>query len=82
MKFSKKVIIGIILIFLSYILGWPVVALLSYLSYYFNKPLIIVIGGPIMYGISWLVLWLGLYLSGKEYIKKIIDWIKKCILKI
>ena len=74
-------IIGIALVLFSYMLGWPVVGILGIISLYFGKPLILIVGGPLAYGISHLVFLFGMYLAGKEYAAAILKWTIKKIFK-
>ena len=69
-----RVISGLIIIGISYIIGWPAVGALGAISIYLNKPLIVVIGGPLTYGLSHLVFLLGFYLAGAEYSKVLLHW--------
>ncbi len=60
---TKRVITGLILIGLSYIIGWPAVAALSILAVWFGEPMIAVIGCPTTYGLSYLVFIAGAWLA-------------------
>ena len=64
---SLKVIAGVGAICFSYVIGWPMVTFLGGMAVYFDRPLIAVIGGPLVYGLSHLVFLLGMYLAGAEY---------------
>lgn len=64
---SLRVVSGVGAIMFSYIIGWPLIAGLGALSVYWNRPLIVVVGGPVAYGLSHLVFLLGMYLAGAEY---------------
>lgn len=66
-KPSRRVYLGIGLMLLSYVIGWPAVGLLGGIAYHMKAPLILVIGGPLTYGLSHLVFLAGLYLAGKNY---------------
>jgi hypothetical protein len=61
---SLRLIMGLLLLVLSYIICWPVIALLAFLAAYWRNPLIIVIGGPLAYGLSWGVFGLSMLLLG------------------
>lgn len=74
---SPRIIVGVGTIALSYIIGWPAVSFLAFLSVYFGKPLIIVIGGPVIYGISHLVFLLGMYLAGVKYTQIFFRWLTR-----
>jgi hypothetical protein len=71
---SVRVMFGIFLIGLSYLIGWPAVGLFGILSIYFKEPLIVIIGGPAVYGLSHLVFVAGAYLAGAEYARTFIRW--------
>ena len=73
-KPSIRIILGVSAICFSYIIGWPAVSVLGALAIYFNKPWLIVIGGPLVYGLSHLVFLLGMYLAGYKYTKIFLRW--------
>jgi hypothetical protein len=60
---TPRLIAGLALMILSFILGWPAVAALSVLAVWFKQPLIFVIGGPLTYGFSYIVFIIGAWLS-------------------
>ncbi|HEY6000621.1 MAG TPA: hypothetical protein VI078_15145 [bacterium] len=66
-KPSPAVILGVALIGFSYIIGWPAVALLGLLAAHFQRMAIVVVGGPLVYGLSHLVFMLGMYFAGNHY---------------
>ncbi len=82
-KFRQKPTVrelaGLFTIAISYIIGWPVIAMLGIVAGYLHKPLIIIVGGPFMYLMSHLTFILGMYLSGASYAKAFIRWITKII---
>ncbi len=65
---------GILLVLFSYVMGWPAVVFFGFLAGYFKQPLVLVIGGPLVYGTSHLVFFVGAYLAGKTYTKTFIKW--------
>jgi hypothetical protein len=69
-----RIYAGLVLIALTYIMGWPAVALLGIISSYADNKLILVIGGPSIYGFSWLLLIAGLCLVGSEYNRALSRW--------
>jgi hypothetical protein len=73
-KPSVRIICGVGAIGFSYLIGWPAISALAALSVYWSKPLVLVIGGPFMYGLSHLVFLLGMYLAGAEYSKIFLRW--------
>jgi hypothetical protein len=64
-----KVIIGLVLLGLSYLIGWPAVGLCGIFAIYFHEPLILVIGGPVTYGLSWAVFGISMLLLGMHSFK-------------
>ena len=73
-KPTPRIIWGLIIIGVSYIIGWPAVAALGLLATYLKEPLILIIGGPVTYGLSHLVFILGAYLAGTFYAKHFFRW--------
>lgn len=71
---------GVGLILISYVIGWPAVALLGLIAFYTGEPLILGIGGPVVYGLSHLVFLAGLYLGGKRYAVALVHWASRKIL--
>lgn len=69
-----KTITGIVLIAASYLFCWPLIGLLSLISAYLERPLIISVGGPAVYAFSYVLLFAGTYLAGKKYAKRVFDW--------
>lgn len=60
---TKRLLAGLILMGLSYVIGWPAVAALSILAAWFREPMIALIGGPTIYGFSYLVFIVGAWLA-------------------
>jgi hypothetical protein len=68
---------GITAIGFSYVIGWPLIALLGALSIYFERPAIVLIGGPAAYILSHLVFLLGMYLAGARYSWIFLRWLTR-----
>jgi hypothetical protein len=66
---SLRLVLGVGLIGLAMLGGWPVVALTGIVALYTGEPLVFVIGGPAAYGISWVIWAVGMVLAGAENIK-------------
>lgn len=62
-RMTPRLITGLILMALSFIIGWPAVAALSFLAVWFKEPLIAVIGCPTTYALSYVVFIIGAWLS-------------------
>ncbi len=73
-KPSVRIILGVSAILFSYIISWPAIGALGALSVYLNNPLLVVIGGPALYGLSHLVFIFGMYLAGAKYSKIFLRW--------
>jgi peptidoglycan-N-acetylglucosamine deacetylase len=73
---SPRFLFGVGLVLFSFILGWPMVALFSFLSAYSHAPAILILG-PVFYVFSHLVWLLGMYLAGRDcikYVDVILSW--------
>ncbi len=73
-KPTPRVCLGIFLMLFSYLIGWPAVSLFAILSIYLRQPLIVAIGGPLIYGISHLTFIVGAYLTGMQYAVPFLKW--------
>jgi hypothetical protein len=68
-KPSARLVIGLMILALSLILGWPVVAALGVAAVWVGDPYIVLIGGTAIYGFSWLLWAFSMYITGQESIK-------------
>jgi hypothetical protein len=69
-----RTILGIAIIGLSYTIGWPAIGVLAAASVYLNRPLLLAVGGPILYGLSHLVFMAGTVLAGADYARIFLRW--------
>ena len=76
-KPTPRMVAGIAAMIFSYIIGWPAVSGLGILSVYLHEPLILIIGGPVIYGLSHLVFILGMYLAGVAYVRVFFRWLTR-----
>jgi hypothetical protein len=76
-KPGPKIIFGLLAIMVSYVIGWPAVAALGILAIKLHEPLLVVIGGPLTYGLSHLVFLLGMYLCGAVYSLIFLRWLTR-----
>lgn len=60
---TPRLITGLILMGLSYVIGWPAVAALSALAVWLKEPMIAIIGCPTTYGLSYVVFIVGAWLA-------------------
>ncbi len=75
---SKKLILGVSLISLSMLMGWPAVGLFSLVALYLRDPLVFLVGGPATYAVSWGVWGIGMLIAGPDnvkYAKAILGWL-------
>jgi peptidoglycan/xylan/chitin deacetylase (PgdA/CDA1 family) len=73
---SPRFLFGVGLVLFSFVLGWPMVALFSFLSAYCHVPALLILG-PAFYMFSHLVWLFGTYLAGRDCIKyanMILSW--------
>ncbi len=66
---SFVLVLGLVLMGLSYVIGWPGVIASGIAATYLKNPLIFIIGGPALYGFSFLVWGTSMLLIGKDNIK-------------
>ena len=68
---------GIFAMAFSYVIGWPVIAVLGFLSVKLDNPWLVAVGGPFAYGMSHLVFLLGMYLAGTYYSLIFMRWLTR-----
>ena len=78
---TLPVIIGIFLIVVSFLIGIPAIFVVGIVAAWIKKPLVGVLGIPLVYGLSWLLLMLGMYLTGPEYARALGKWFVKVVLE-
>jgi hypothetical protein len=76
-KPTPVVLAGVFAIGFSFLLGWPAIFALGLLSIKLQTPWIVVVGGPLTYGLSHLVFLLGMYLSGAIYSLIFCRWLTR-----
>jgi len=75
------VTIGILLIVVSYIIVIPLFFIVGVIAAKLRKPMVGVIGIPLAYGFSWLIMMLGMYLTGPEYAKTLGKYVVRVVLE-
>lgn len=73
-KPTPRMIWGLVIIGISYTIGWPVIGLLGMLAVYWDKPLLVAVGGPLAYGLSHLTFIVGAWLAGADHAKAFLRW--------
>jgi hypothetical protein len=80
-KLTSTVIVGLILIAFSNLIGLPAVFIVGGIAAWLERPMLGFIGIPLIYGISWLLFMLGVYLAGPKYGKAISRWAVRVVLE-
>jgi hypothetical protein len=62
---SARIVLGLVLLVASYLMAWPAIALLGALAAWLRRPILLA-GGPVLYGLSWVVFFAGLVLIGSK----------------
>lgn len=65
---SPRIVAGLLLLAASYLVGWPAITLLGAIAAWLVRPSLL-LGGPVLYGLSWLVFAAGLALLGTKSIR-------------
>lgn len=73
--------IGIFLIVFSFIMVIPSFFIVGLIAADLKKPMVGIVGIPLAYGISWLILVIGMYLTGPRYAKALGRRITKLVLE-
>ncbi len=74
---STRLVVGLSLFGLNFLLGWPVVAALGAAALWTDSPLLLLLGGPAAYAFSWILLGLSVILVGPDsahYLRAILRW--------
>jgi hypothetical protein len=78
-KPTPRMVWGLVIIGISYIIGWPMVGLLGMLAVVLNEPLVAIVGGPVTYGLSHLIFMLGAWLAGAEHARTFLRWAARVV---
>ena len=74
-------VVGLILIALSYTIGMPTVLALGVLAVSMGKPLLGVVGGAVIYAISTIMFFIGIKMAGKKYFHLFSRWLVRVVLE-
>ena len=80
-KQSARFYIGLFLLVMSFLISFPTFAFLSYLSVKLTNPMIIIIGGPVVFLLVHIIFGVGLYMAGKNYALDVLQWLTKRFLQ-
>ena len=65
-RHRPRLVLGLALIAISYVICWPVIAAIGVVAVYLNRPLILAVAAPLIWGFSHLVWMGGMFLTGVE----------------
>lgn len=80
-KPSVRVAVGLVLIAVSYVIGLPAAILVSVIAASRGDTMMAAIAAPLLYGISWLIFMIGVYLAGPEYGRALSRFLARIILE-
>ena len=78
---GRRVYVGLALMVMSFLIGLPALAFLSYLSVKLSKPMTIAIGGPVVILFVHIMFGVGVYLAGQNYAANVLQWATKRFLQ-
>lgn len=78
---SGKVFVGLACIAVSYAACWPVITGLSLFALYINRPVLIVIGVPLIWTVNHFLCMLGVYLAGADHLKALIKYLVRIFIE-
>ena len=80
-KPTRRVWVGLGLVGVSYIIGWPTIGVLALIADYLGEPLVVVVGGPITYGLSHVVFLIGSWFAGARYVTIFRHWATRRVIE-
>ena len=78
---GTRVYVGLVLMAMSFLIGLPALAFLSYLSVKLSKPMTIAVGGPVVILLVHIMFGVGVYLAGQNYALMVLQWATKRFLQ-
>lgn len=76
-KPTKKILLGLVCIAVSYLICWPVISALGVVAVYTGKPVLVVIGAPLIWTATHFLCMFGTYLAGVEHTKALTKWLTR-----
>jgi hypothetical protein len=73
-KPTVKIVVGVSMVAFSFVMGWPAISALGTFALFIRRPMLAVIGGPILYGLSHLCFLGGMALAGAKYSRLFFRW--------
>jgi hypothetical protein len=65
----------------SYVIGLPAVVAMGIIAVWIREPLVLVIGGPLIYAVSTIVFIIGIEMAGKKYFRVFSRWLTRVVLE-
>ncbi len=78
---GARVYVGLVLLVMSFLISLPVLAFLTYLSVKLTTPIIIAVGGPVVFLLVHIMFGVGVYLAGNNYALEMLHWATKRFLQ-
>ncbi|MGM0425019.1 MAG: hypothetical protein ACQEQX_08885 [Thermodesulfobacteriota bacterium] len=72
---SGKILVGLACIAVSYMVCWPVISALGVFAVYVRKPMLVVVGAPLIWTVAHFLCMFGVYLAGAEHTKALAKWL-------
>jgi len=80
-KPTPSMVAGLIMIGFSYVIGLPAVVAMGIIAVWVKKPLVAVIGGPLIYAVSTIIFIIGIRMAGKTYVHVFCRWMVRVVLE-
>ena len=80
-KPGMRVYVGLVLMAMSFLIGLPALAFLSYLAVKLSKPMTIAVGGPVVILLVHIMFVVGVYLAGHNFASEVLRWAIKRFLQ-
>ncbi len=80
-KPTPRILAGLGLIAFSYVIGLPAVVAMGVIAVWIREPLVLVIGGPLIYAVSTIVFIIGIEIAGKKYFRVFSRWLTRVVLE-
>jgi hypothetical protein len=76
-----RVWLGMALVVAGNLLGAPAIALCAFCAYYWDEPMIIMVGGPVLLVVAHLIFLTGIYVAGGRYAMVLFRWLTRVVLE-
>ena len=80
-KPGMRAYVGLVLMAMSFLIGLPALAFLSYLTVKLSKPMTIAVGGPVVILLVHIMFGVGVYLAGQNFASEVLQWATKRFLQ-